>query len=77
MAEASTGAAAAPKSKSKTVKVDIRRTPLHSRGTSYGPGKDLEIPAAVAERLGLTGKKAEARKAKTTRKSARRTKRSS
>lgn len=58
--------------KGKTVKVDIRRTALHSRGTSYGPGKDIEIPAQVAERLGLTGKRAERKAAKTTRKTTRR-----
>lgn len=46
----------------KTVKVDIRRTAIHSRGTSYGPGVGIDVPVAVAERHGLTGAKAESRK---------------
>jgi hypothetical protein len=65
-------AAAPTKSAGKTVKVDISRTAIHSRGTSYGPGKDVEVPVAVAERHGLKGAKAERKQAKTKAKATRR-----
>lgn len=35
-----------------TTKVTLRRARV-SRGVSYGPGKDVEIPTHVAKRLGL------------------------
>jgi hypothetical protein len=50
----------------KTTKVTIPRHAMVSRGTAYGPGRDIEIPTHVADRLGLSGSKAEARQAKAT-----------
>lgn len=78
MADENKGAeATAPKSKEKTVKVNIsKRNIIHSRGVSYGPGSDIEVPVAVAERHGLKGAKAERKAARKTARSTKRAKRS-